>query len=294
MEYEYFNQAADILDVLTLEGFFGGDAKELVKTREQKSSSLHLYDCLMNIFISDNDYGITNSIGITFRLIDFYTDAMKIKPQETVDLLASFMKGTKTNPELENLSSYTEWMQCHVAWKDTIPKIQPRLNVSKSDIMRSTSALLTTYSKGVELIGKIFTVLIAIAKIIKHEEYNLIDISCLTIYDKIKLFEKITDDKHHILTTTIDRKIRNADSHLNAIYSIDKKAFIMKRNIRQGKINKIEMFEVKLSDMMLIIYPKIGWMVQGFISSCILLVLSKEDNELYKNATKVLISKCSN
>ena len=293
MEFEYYNQAADILNDLILEGAFGVDAKVLAGSKSQKSTGLHLYDCLLNIFKSNNSYGIENSVGITFRLLDFYIEALNVKPEETSELLLAFLKGTKTNPELENLSSYTEWLQSNLVWKESVLKIQSQGIIGKSDIMKSTSALLSSYSKGVELIGKLFTILIAIAKIINSSEFDLIQISSMTLNQKLKMFEKVTDEKHHILTTTIDRHIRNADSHLNASYSTEKKAFIMKRNVKKGKINEIEIFEIELYDMLLIIYPKVGWMVQGFICSCILLVLSKIDQKLFKEATQVLISKCS-
>lgn len=42
-------------------------------------------------------------------------------------------------------------------------------------------------------------------------------------------FEKLASEQYKIFTTVIDRKVRNADAHLNAYYSVEKQQYVMKR-----------------------------------------------------------------
>lgn len=289
MEYEFYYQAAETLDEITKEGFFGENAMNLIETRDEKTTPEYLYECFINVF-SGNDYGIKNTIGITLRLTDLYCEAFNINAKDTVDNLTSFFKGTNEYPELENISSYMEWMRAHISWKETLDKIQLKGTTSKADKMKLATDLLTAYSKGVELTGKLFTNMIILAKIIRNQEYDLLKISLQTIYDKINMFESVSDEKYHIFTTVIDRQIRNADSHLNSLYSVDKQAYVMKKNVGKGNNKRIETFEIKWSDMVLKIYPRIGWFVQGCICSCILLYLTLEDKVLCRKATDYIVA----
>jgi len=287
--YEDFYKAADELDAMTLEGFFGDSAKDLVIKREATETNEFLYECLINIFNGDQ-YGTANVIGITFLLLKLYGEAVTAGGQEAVDILSAFMKGTLEHPELECISSYSEFLRTHMDFKNLSSALREKEIITAAEKKQLASTMLTSYSKGVELVGKAFTQLLTLEQIINNQPYNLFENSLLTIYMKTEKFLKLSDGKYDKLITIIDRSVRNADSHLNAYYSVAENAYIMKKATKMGGKNKIETFKLNPEKMALEVYPKIGWFVQGFISSCILLVLALSDREKFQSATKYILS----
>lgn len=147
-------------------------------------------------------------------------------------------------------------------------------------------SILDAYTKGVEFVGKVFTQLIAVEKIRREEHYNIYIIAKLTIYKKLEEFKKISDPKFHILTDVIDRKIRNADSHLNAIYSPKNEEYSMKSTNNNGGI---DIFKISIREMLSVMYPKVGAFVQTFYSSCILMTFNWSDRDLAQKTVKNIV-----
>lgn len=285
---DYFNQAADELDMITQEGFFGRKAKLLVEKREDTPTSEFLFECFMNIF-SEPQYGTKNTIGIMFTLAKLYSEAISAKQQDAVDVLTAFMKGTDDHPELECLSSYSEFLSRHVESKQVLSEIQAKIAATTVDKKRLASSVLTAYSKGVELVGKVFTQLLTLEQMIHGQPHDLYQNSLLTIYKKIDNFLVLSNGDYDKLATVIDRSIRNADSHLNAYFSVNEQAYIMKKTVKTKGKTKTETFKLPWAKMVLEVYPKIGWFVQGYLGSCILLILSVDNQDLYKAATKRIL-----
>ena len=283
--FEQFYQAAHELDLITEDGFFGEKARLLNERRDQEASDLFLYECLMDIF-SEPQYGTNNVIDIMSLLLELFTEAIATGGQNAVDIMTAFIKGTKDNPELECMSSYTEYITSNVEMKN-IAKLKNGNNISAVDKRLFASKLLTCYSKGVELVGKAFSQLLSLEQIINKEQYNLYENYQLTIYEKVKRFSTLSGGKYDVLTNIIDRNIRNADSHLNAYFSIKENAYIMKVKITHanGK-RKFDTLKIKGDVMIREVYPKIGWFVQGYISACILVVLVYINKEKYNEAIK--------
>ena len=287
-EFEIFNEISDELDDLTLDGFFGESARSLVIKREDTEQAQYLYECLINIF-EPNMYGTKNVIGIMLRLAEMYSEACKKDAQQTVDILTAFMRGTEQYPELECFSSYGEYVRYHVETKNYLKKIQGA-HVTDAQRKNLASLYLTDYSKGVELVGKMFTFLLAVQQLINNEPYDLLYNSTLTIYNKTQEFLRLSEGRYDILVTVIDRDIRNADSHLNGRYSIKKEAYLMKNITKIKGKPQINEFTIPVKKMILEISPKIGWFVQGFLGAGILLVLAHADKEKYKQASRFILS----
>jgi len=49
---------------------------------------------------------------------------------------------------------------------------------------------------------------------------------------------------------------------------------------------------VNVEELVLDIYPKIGWYIQSLISSCVIVVLAYEDKDLYLKSIDLVKSKC--
>ena len=275
------NQATDNLDDITREGFFGDVAAELLEKRDAVPRNDFLYDSISKIFNSNND-GRQGVAGITLRLVDLYCEAIPHKPQEVIDVLNSFIMGTDVNPELENMSSYLEYMTAHQGWKNFFAEHAGQV-LTDAQKRQQAMSILEAYTKGVEFVGKVFTQLIAVEKIRREEPYDIYKIARLTIYKKLEEFKKISEPKFHILTDIIDRKIRNADSHLNATYSPKNEEYTMKSTNRNGGI---DIFRISIREMLFIIYPKVGAFVQAFYSSCILMTFNWSDRELAQKTAK--------
>ncbi|WP_221638449.1 hypothetical protein, partial [Listeria immobilis] len=75
--------------------------------------------------------------------------------------------------------------------------------------------VVNTYAKGVEFIGKIFSTLNILAEIVNQNDYDIYKIWQETVYQKIEHFNKVTNNKYILFSNTINRKIRNGESHLS-------------------------------------------------------------------------------
>lgn len=277
-------QSTNDLDDIIREGFFGDVSQDLLKKRDAIPRNVFLNDSISEIFSEWND-GKQAVAGITFRLINLYCDSLPHSPQEVIDTLNSFIMGTEDNPELENMSSYLEYMTAHQAWKNFFEEHREQV-LSDAKKRQQAMSILDAYTKGVEFVGKIFTQLIAIERIRREEPYDIYKISEMTIYKKIEEFKTISKPKHHILTDIIDRKIRNADAHLNVTYSPKREEYTMKSTNHKGGI---DVFTITIREMLTTIYPKVGLFVQGFFASCILMVFNFSDKELAQKVVKKII-----
>ncbi len=285
-----YSDAVVELDGLALEGNFGSDIAVRVSQRDTTERNQYLYDCFMDIFTT-KQYGIKNIIGISLTLVSLFTDALKAESQEPVDVLAAFWKGTKEHPELETVSSYTQYLSAHTNFKNINAQYAGKPNPTRAEIKKLADSVLASYSKGVEFIGKAFTSLLTLEQIIHSQPHDYFENSFLRIYEKINQYESLADESHKKLTTIINRKVRNADAHLNAYYSIEKQSYVMKQTINKKKGKKeIKTFQISAKEMMLEIYPRIGWFVQGFMGACVLLVLVYEDKALYRKATDFILA----
>lgn len=278
-------RATEELDEVIRSGYFGNTSRELLKKRNLIPRNDFLYDCIASIFNVEND-GKQGVAGITLRLIDLYCEAIPHNPQGVIDVLSSFNIGTNKNPELENISSYLEYSVANQGWNNYTSEHRGQII---SDVQKKQQAMriLDAYTKGVEYVGKAFTQLIAIEKIKREEEFDIYNISEMTIYKKMEEFKKLSDIRFHILTDIIDRKIRNADSHLNATYFPRKQEYVMKSSNHKGKI---DVFNISIQEMLTSIYPKVNIFIQGFFSSCIIMVFNWSDRELANKTLNSIVN----
>jgi hypothetical protein len=274
--FDDFLIAGEEIDELNREGFFGVGPKELLNKRENMEKSEYLYESI-KIWLEDNtDKSKTKElIKVFFRL---YTNSLKASPQEVIDILDAFWRGTVSNPHAEGLSAYTEFSrlftEAKIALKD------PNLSNSSVVKRRATSAICNAYSKGVEFIGKTLVNLIAIAKVSNNESHDIYKDSKLTLYEKIKKFNVVTGNKFQDLTDIINRSIRNADAHLSLTYSTKRGIFVLRKRDNGKLVNDY----IKNEEMIMKLFPIVGAYAQAFVYSSSLLVIAFEDKQLFKKA----------
>ncbi|MCB5235889.1 hypothetical protein [Niallia circulans] len=276
-----FLNATEELDEITLEGYFGEDAKNLVQSREDIGVNEYLYESL-KLWIEDtNQYGkdkVKEYVVILFKL---YLDAYKQGGQEAIDVMTAFWMGTKDNPELECFSAYSEFVRLNTETKTILGQL-PKTNAKISQIKKAASSITSTYSKGVEFIGKLLTTCIILKKIASNETYNYYRIYNMTLFDKIKLFNSDSNPNHQKLTNIINRNLRNSEAHLSLNYDYKNTNFILKKKANGKIVNE----NISLNEMLLEIFPSVGWFTQAFVYSGILLVLAHDDKPSFIKSIK--------
>lgn len=282
---EIYNTVIEELDDFINEGVYGAEAKRLLEKRDVMPIDKYMYEGLASIFCESNNSATKATAGMTLRFLDLYTGAIPQHSQELVDTLTAFLKGTEDNPGNENMTSYITFSNADISWKNEL-RTNGKKGFNKDQKKRFAMRVLDAYSKGVELIGKIFVTLISIEKIKRNQPYNVNQISKLTLFKKMEEFNRITDNKHQILTTVVDRKIRNGYSHLDVTYSIKSEAYLVKELGEQGRKHVVK---IKFSEMITTIYPKIIIFIQGFFASGYVTVLKFSNDELLKKSLKNII-----
>ncbi len=277
--YSDFKEAAREIDELCLEGFFGGCAKNLTLNKDNIDQAQFFSTCLDDWVADKNQYGKNEVKQLILVFMKIYTQSIETGGQKAIDAITSFMRGSTKNPEIECLSSFTEYIRLNVETKKLMRMPNNQSAPSSSEKKRLGAAMSNTYSKGVELISKILNACIILFEISKGTQPNELEIYNLFLWKKIQLFKKLSNRKYNGIITFIDRDIRNAEAHLNLRFIPEREVF--KYKVRDGK--RIKNKEISAENFILHKYPSIGWVVQGFIYSASLLILARLDSNLYKS-----------
>ena len=272
--FEDFLIAGEEIDELNSEGFFGLEAKELLRKRDAMDTSQYLYKSIKIWLESNSDKAQTKHlIKILFRL---YINSLKVNSQKVIDILDAFWRGTSDQPHIEGMSAYTELTRLFTEAKESLS--DPTLGTSTATKRRAASNISNTYSKGVEFIGKTLVNLIAIAKVANNKEFNMYRDSKLSLLDKVKKFNKITNNQYQDITDIINRYVRNAEAHLSLTFSTTRSKFVLRKRDNGKLVNDY----ITIEDMLLKLFPSVGAYAQAFVYSGSLLVIAYEDKELFK------------
>lgn len=271
---EDFLIAGEEIDELNSEGFFGLEAKELLMKRDGMNTSQYLYKSIKIWLESNSDKAQTKHlIKILFRL---YINSLKVNPQKVIDILDAFWRGTSDQPHIEGLSAYTEFSRLFTEAKESLN--DPTLGTSAATKRRVTSNISNSYSKGVEFIGKTLVNLIAIAKVANNEEFNMYRDSKLRLFDKVKKFNRLTNNQYRDITDIINRYVRNAEAHLSLTFSTARSKFVLRKRENGRLVNDY----ITIEEMLLKLFPSVGAYAQAFVYSGSLLVIAFDDKELFK------------
>lgn len=285
-KYPDFLEAAKESDALSLEGFFGESTRELTLKREFLDQKDFFGACIDDWLSDVNQYGKDEVKKLIFLFIQLYSEAIKKSGQEAIDALSSFMTGLPENPETECMSSFTEFLRLDVETKNVLQQTQKKQTKNIADKKRFGGSLSNAYSKGVELISKILSVCITLMELADGKSPNQLKNYNLFLWEKSKRFKELSLGKYDEILHSIDRDIRNAESHLNLIFIPDRGVF--KYKVKSGKKYKTK--EISAERFILSKYMKIGWVSQGFIYSALLTIIAHLDPELFKTKMKQIYS----
>lgn len=272
---EKFREIAEELDIYLKEGANSERLAKLISQRGSLTVVSYINESLELWLNGSEQIGKEQEAELIMMYLDIYMEAMKVSKEATVNALNMFWLGTKEDPELEYMSSYTEYCRKKFELDKLTPLIKP--NSSFSEKKQFGMEVTNTYAKGVELIGKIFSTLNILAEVANQNNYNVYKIWRETIYQKIDRFNKITNNKYVLFSQTINRKIRNGESHLSLSVNI-RKAVLEVKIVKKHKTIKEE---IPWEDFIKIDFVKIGWMIQAFVYSQILFFQAMEDKENY-------------
>lgn len=277
-----FEDAQKELESLINEDFFGLSVKKFYNQIGSENTAQYFYNILEDWAHNDNQYQKENVKKLILIFMQLYTDGMRVKGQETVDLLTYFMKGYPDNPESENLSSFTEYIRSHKESSELMKEYGYQLDLPIHTKIKLGQSFVDTYTKGFEFVSKILTTLILILQVSKQENIDILKVNSLFFGQKSKLFKSLSNSKYDLIIDLLNRDIRNSYSHLNLRYSSHKTKYLLK--IKSGK--KFKTKELSVEDFLLNIYPTVGHISQGFIYSCALLILAGTDEKLYFKGVK--------
>ncbi|MCG3315200.1 hypothetical protein JI528_14540 [Listeria monocytogenes] len=270
-----FEQYAKELDIYSKEGMFQDSIKSLMEKRDEIDLDDYLNESL-NLWIQSNEQiGKKNVAKIIVTFLSLITRAINVNEEETVNTLKTFWFGTNEDPNLEFMSSYTEYVRLKSNQDKMISNFSSQM--SYSDKKNFASTIIQNYSKGVELVGKTYKTYLALAKIAAKNPVSHSNLWKLTIHQTITEFNKITDDNFSILVKGINRKIRNSEAHLTLGIDIEKAVI----EIKIIKGSKVEIHTIEWSEFITEELPNIGWSIQGFVYAQILFIQAVVDKERF-------------
>ncbi|EOA2660194.1 hypothetical protein ACHYZU_002829 [Listeria monocytogenes] len=281
---EKFREIAEELDIYLKEGVNSERMAKLISQRDSLTDVSYINESLGLWLNGSEQVGKENVAELVIMYLNLYIEAIKVNMGETVEALNVFWLGTKEDPELEYMSAYTEYYRKKKELDKLIRLIKP--NSSFSEKKQFGMEVTNTYAKGVELIGKIFSTLNILAEVANQNNYNVYKIWRETIYQKIDRFNNITNNKYVLFSQTINRKIRNGESHLSLSVNI-RKAVVEVKIVKKHKTIKEE---IPWADFIKVDFVKIGWMIQAFVYSQILFFQAIEDKENYLTNMQKLTS----
>lgn len=272
-EYPEFNRAANELDLMSLEGIFGEESRQLVLDRDNYEVIDYLIKVLLDWHEDKNQINKNKTYQYTFIIFNLYVEAVKVNPQKSIELISSFKLGNKNNTEMEFMTAYAEFAKVFNDFK----ALSIELNKNPNSIplkLRYGKSVSVAYLNGIEYISKTLNLLICLEKIINKESYNFYKINKMKLYEKIELFN--VNNKYDDLLEMIDRNLRNAEAHGDITYVLKTNDYKMKYRdngkIKEKNISFISLFE-KLAF--------VGCYVQSFEFAGHLLYIGLEDREKF-------------
>ncbi|WP_147007326.1 hypothetical protein [Companilactobacillus nantensis] len=285
-----FDSEIKNLEALTKSGAFGSESQNLLKKRGEISTQEFIYLSFCSIYDDPNfDY---ETLPYIIDFMDLFREGQSTNPQAMVDIITASMVGDKNNLQLETMSSYTRFLTEHQILKNNLSEMSKERSVDPLKRIELANAILHDYSNGFEYCMKLFTFIIAIARVVNGKEYDLQIIDKQPSSNKLNLFRQIDGGKHNLLVDGWDDRIRNADSHASIVYNPQTCLFEGKNNHYQktdtGKIRRVEEFTITPVELLTKVIPRVGRFIHGYLGASYLLYLVNADREYYDKAVVIL------
>lgn len=246
-----------------------------IKTPEE------FYHDFKGIFSSDTT-GLNHLKTVTKKLFSILKSACQVNADQTASLIAAWTIGTREDPNLENKSSYDAYITQHQELRNYLKN-----GIGKGYLSKDLLAYLfiSDFQASFELDKKILVNIVCIDRLLHDQAYSLEEIYFESAGNLINRLKQSNTDWNFLLDC-MDKKIRNASSHLNFYYDNKNEMYVGKDIDIRNK--QITIFKVTPEKLLKILIPQQSNMIQAFIACGILLWLSVNDKNFYNKAISLL------
>ncbi|WP_278960677.1 hypothetical protein [Lactobacillus apis] len=246
-----------------------------IKTPEE------FYQDFKRIFAPDAT-GLNHLKIITQKLFSIIESACQVNADRTASLIAAWTMGTRENPNLENRSSYDAYITQH---KELRKYLKNGVDVGYLSKDLLAYLFISDFQSSFELDKKILVNIVCIDRLLHSQDYSLEEIYFESAGNLINRLKQSNTDWDFLLDC-MDKKIRNASSHLNFYYNSKDEIYIGKDIDVRNK--QIIIFKVTPEKLLKKLIPQQSNMIQAFIACGILLWLSVNDKNIYNKAISLL------
>jgi len=253
------------MDELTKQGIFGNKPKMYAFLREKTDLNSFFIKVFTEWLQDDKQVGKDNVHKIIYLLLRLYYDAIVSNPEQAIKILAYFMNGFPNESESDIVRPLYTWFESLNSWRNSLPT-----GSNPGDEYQVAQNSISTYQKGVELVGKILPILICLKKLSMNQEFNPQKIYNKYLGPKIREFIKSFDDNkdYYFIINQIDKDLRNAESHLDLRYDRIRKKYIYIVDTKEGRKSK----HIPAHIFLLKYFPNPGYVIQGYLFSLMLIV----------------------
>ena len=280
--YKEFNEAADELDLLVSEGYFGEETRLLLEDRDNYEDEDYLIRILTEWHEDKNQANKNKTYEYTLIIFNLYVQAIKENQGESLELISSFKLGAKGNTAMEFMTSYTEYLRVINDSKYLAKELNAdRQNLSKK--IRYAKSISVAYSNGIEYISKTLNLLICLEKIVNKESYNFNEINKMALFEKLNLFN--SSNKYDVLLEMINRNLRNAEAHGTINFVLKTNSYKIKYQKKGKTKEKNISFQFLLEKLIFV-----GNYAQSFEFAGQLLLIGLKDQEKFVKIYNTLFS----
>ncbi len=253
------------MDDLTKKGIFGDKPKMHALLKEKIDLNSYFIQIFLDWLKDKRQIGKDNVHKTISLLLQLYFNAIKNNSEKSIEILGYFIDGFPDVNESEIVKHLYTWYESLNTWRNSLPT-----GKNPGDDYQVAQNSITVYQNGIELVGKILPVITCLRKVSLNQDFDAKNIYQRYLGPKIEEFEESFNDntEYLFITNLIDKKLRNAVSHLDVRYDRIRKKYICIFSTR----NKRETNHIPAKDFLTKYFPNPGYVIQGYIFSLILIV----------------------
>lgn len=236
--------------------------------------------------ISDDTTGLTNLKVATKGLNTYFEQAKRKDADETYQIIASLIMGVKEDRDISDKESYDTFVS-HRERSLNYLKLQ---NTNYFDKLNYADMVIDDFKNAFELDKKILVRLVCIDRLLKDKEPEL---ESVYFQNAGRLLTELDQSRNNwnFWTDLLDRRIRNASSHLDFYYDEKSQIFRGKETVKvkyKGKTRKkVNRFSISPKEFLYETLPNAVNASQSFWAAGILLCLAPYP-EYYNKALAIL------
>lgn len=217
------------------------------------------------------------------KLNNIFDQSYEKDSDKTLEIVSSFMIGGKENVDFSEINAYNSFIAFHMR---TRKYIDSKDNNSYFLKLELADKLIEDYQKAFELDKKILARLVCIDRLINDSDKSL-DLSSVYFESAGKVIQELDRSKidWKFVTNSLNRKIRNATSHLNFYYN-PKRVIFCGEDLNPCKKTK-KCFTITVENFLIRTLPNAVNIIQSFIAASLILFL-KQEPILHNKAVSLL------